>query len=135
MNTYTTAKEIGAAIQRRESAFIVEGDVANKIIRIKLVGPLAWAVCGVSLGGAIALYLATPVAAVTTAPVAGAGGTLSFTGASALAGTAAATGLGTATITAIILGIAGGGIGAVTTLRSKYKIAEKSKGRIVLKSK
>jgi len=39
------------------------------------------------------------------------------------------------TATAIGIGVASGGVGVLTTIRDKYKIVEKSPGRVVLRRK
>lgn len=127
-------KELANAIKNGEDSIIVEGDLKNKIIRIKVTGKLAWATCAVSLGAAIAFYIATPTATVATAPAGGAGGAISFTGGLA-ATTVAATTLGSAVVPAVIIGVAAGGIGALNTLRDNYKIVEKGKNHIKLQKK
>lgn len=129
-----TEKELASAIERKEDYIEIEGNLAKKTIRIKCVGKFAWVVCGASLAAAIALYLATPEVTVVSAPVGGAGGAISFTGALATT-TVAATSLGTATTTAIALGVAAGGIGAVNTLRDKYIVIENKGNYVKLKRK
>lgn len=132
MATVTTKKELANAVKRGDSQIIIEGDLANHVIRIKLLGPVAWGVATVALGSAIYLYIATPAATATTA---GTGGTISF-GAASTSAAAAATVLGfKATATAVGIGIAAGGFGALTKLRDKYRISDKSKNRVVLQKK
>ncbi|TCL59892.1 hypothetical protein EDD76_10381 [Kineothrix alysoides] len=130
MKTYKSANEIAEATKRRESCFIVEGDVANKLIRIKATGPVAWVLCAGSLTIAIGLIISTPAATVATAPAGGVGGVISFTGAGGAAAVAATSGLGTATIAAISLGVAGGGVGVLTAIRDKYKVEKIGKDKI-----
>lgn len=117
--------------------------MANKVIRIKATGKLAWAICGTSLAGAIVLYIATPYitagGAAVTAPVGGVGGvvggSISFTGGVALTTVPIAT-IGIApTIVAIGVGVAAGGYGGILALRNKYKISEKGYKRLVLTKK
>ena len=127
-------KELANAILNDVDCIEIEGDLSKKVIRIKVTGKLAWAVCAVSLGTAIALYLITPEVTVATAPAGGAGGVISFTGGVA-ASAVAATSLGTATVAAISIGVAAGGIGAVNVLRDKYKIVEKRDDYLKLKRK
>jgi len=132
MTTVTTKKELAQAIDRESSQIIVEGDLANAVIRIKLVGPLAWTVAFGAIGTAVYLYMATPAATATTA---GAGGTLSF-GAASTSAAATVTILGIkATTVAIGVGLASGGVGVLSAMRNKYKITDKSKNRVVLKKK
>lgn len=62
------------------------------------------------------------------------GKAITFTGAAG--GTAVAAGiLGKAAIAAASIAAASGGVGALTTLRDKYKIVDKSEGKLVLKRK
>ncbi len=126
-----TEKEFADAIKNNEDEIIVEGDLRKGIIRIKVTGKIAWAVCAVSLSAAIAFYIATPAATVATTPV---GGGLSFTGGVAMS-TVAATTLGTAVIPAVTIGVCAGGIGVLNTLRDQYKIVEKNNTYIKLKRK
>lgn len=135
MSTVTTKNALANATKRGESEIVIEGDLANQVYRIKLVGPIAWGVAIFSIGGAVYLYLATPAATVVSAPVGGAGGTLSFGAGSAIAVAAASTIGINATIAAIGIAVAAGGIGVLTKLREQYKIVDKSQNRLVLKKK
>lgn len=126
-----TPKELANAIKNKEESIIIEGDLKNKVIRIKATGTVAWGVCAVFLGAAIVFYIATPAATVTTTPV---GGAMSFTS-GIVATTAATTTLGSATVAAVAIGVAAGGIGALNTLRDRYKIVEKDKYHIKLQRK
>ncbi len=133
MSIVNTNEQLASATKRGESEIVIEGDLANAIVRIKLIGPLAWGVAFLSLGAAVFLYLATPAATVASAPAAGAGGGISFGAASASAGAAVAV-LGiNATIAAIGVAVAAGGVGVLTTLRQEYKIASRTTGRLVLR--
>jgi hypothetical protein len=82
MSNVTTKKELANAAKRGESQIIIEGDLAKHVLRIKLIGPIAWAVAFVSIGGAVYFYLATPSATVASAPLGGTGGAISFGAAS-----------------------------------------------------
>ncbi len=135
MITVKTSKELGEAIKNEESSIYIEGDLKNKVVRIKFTGKLAWAVAGASIAGAVLLYLLTPAATVASAPVAGAGGAVTFTGAAVSAG-AAMTILGIpATTAAIAIAVAAGGYGAIISLRDKYKISRKDVNGILLEKK
>lgn len=125
-----TAEELGKAIKNKEDTIEIEGDLKNQIIRIKATGKVAWGVCAASLAFAITAYLATPAATATTGP----GGALFAFGGTVTLG-AAATTLGSAAIPALIIGISAGGIGALNTLRDKYKIVEKNEKYIKMKRK
>jgi hypothetical protein len=133
--TVSTNGELAAAIKRNESKIIIEGDLANNIYRIKLIGPIAWGIAFLAIGGAVYVYLATPAVTAVSAPVGGAGGILSFGAASASAAVAVTTIGLNATIAAIGVGVAAGSVGAITKLREKYKVSEKSDNRLVLTRK
>ena len=115
-----TAEELGKAIKNKEDTIEIEGDLKNQVIRIKATGKVAWGVCVVSLGVAVIAYLSIPAATAGATPVGGA--------VSALSG-------GSAAVPAVMIGVAAGGIGALNTLRDKYKIVEKNKKCIKLKRK
>lgn len=123
----STPDEFGKAIKSSEDEIIIEGDLVNKVIRIKAVGKGIWAVCIVALGAAVICYTTAPA----TAPLTGG---MSLVGGTAATGLAA-TALGTAVGPAIAISAAAGGVGALNTLRDKYKIVERDKKRIKLKKK
>lgn len=52
-----TAKELSEAIKEETDVIEVEGDLSNKIVRIKVTGKVAWAVCAVSSRRPSALQL------------------------------------------------------------------------------
>ena len=140
MKTVKTAKELGLAIKSNEEYIYVEGDLKNKVIRIKATGKIAWALAAGSLAAAITCYLAIPATTTVSTTVAGPAGTIvgsaiPFTG-SAVASTVVASALGIkATAVAIGIGVACGGVGGVISLRDKYKIESKSDKGIILKRK
>lgn len=132
MRTVRTSKELGEALKNNESYIYVEGDLKNKVLKIKVAGRLAWAIAGGSIATAVALYIATPAA---TAATAGVGGAISFTG-SAAAASVATTVLGIpATTVAIYIAVAAGGFGAITSLRNNYTIERKDANGMLLKKK
>ena len=132
MSIVTTKDELANATKKGDSQIIIEGDLANHIYRIKLIGSIAWGVAIISIGGAVYLYSVTPAATAISAPAGGAAGLLSFGAASAGAvGAVSVIGLN-ATIAAIGVAVAAGGVGVLTKLREQYKIKEKSDNRIVL---
>lgn len=140
MKTVKTAKELGLAIKNNEEYIYVEGDLKNKVIRIKATGKIAWALAASSLAAAITCYLAIPATTTVSTTVAGPAGTIAgsaipFTG-SAMASTVVASALGIkAALVAIGIGVACGGVGGVISLRDKYKIESKSDKGIILKRK
>lgn len=129
-----TCKELAKALKIQAPTITIEGKLVKVVLVIKFTGPLAWAACVTSLTTAIALYLATPEAAVATAPSAGMGGVISFTGGMASTAVAAST-LGSAAVPAVLIGVAAGGVGVLTSMRNDYKIVEKSSSRVVLQRK
>lgn len=140
MVTVRTAKELGQALKSNESYIYVEGDLKNKIIRIKAVGKIAWILAVGSLATAISLYLSIPAATATGTVVSGpvgtvAGSAIPFTG-SVVASSAAATILGLKSVyVAIGVGVAFGGVGGVVLLRNNYTIEKKSANGLILKKK
>ena len=124
-----TAKELSEAIKEETDVIEVEGDLSNKIVRIKVTGKVAWAVCAVSLAAAISFAIAA--GATAAVPPVGGANALGFT---AAMGTVAVV-LGTAAGPALAIGIAAGGIGALTALRNRYSIVKKEKGSVILKKK
>lgn len=135
MKTVRTSKELGIAIKNNEDYIYVEGDLKNKIIRIKATGKIAWGIAGASIAIAVGLYLATPAVTAVSAPAAGVGGAISFTG-SAAAATAAITVLGfNATVVAITVAVSAGGFAGIQSLRDKYTIVSKDDNGVIMKRK
>ena len=125
----TTIKELGKGLKSGQSSIEITIDLKNKIFSFKKksqnLGSTAWATAIASVATAVGLYLSTPATTAATAPAGGAGGAITFTG-----GTVAAAGAVTilgvsATTFAIGLGIAAGGVGAVTRLVNDYEIVER----------
>ena len=119
----TTEKELAQKLNSNADIIEIEGALGGKIIRIKAVGAVAWAV---SLGA-----IAVAVIGALAAPASG-----GASGAAALVAAPAAVGIlgGSATMAAIAIAIAAGGVGALKRLR-KYRIVEKAPGRVVLSRK
>ena len=130
----TTSKELGQAIKEEKDTIIVEGDLTKKVVRIKATGKVAGGVAAAALGIGVFAIVHTPHATVATAPAGGVGGAISFTGGAVSTGAAGAI-LGPAAITALTVAVAAGGIGALKTLREKYKIQSKEDKKLVLKRK
>lgn len=135
MKTVKSAKELGEAIKNKEEYIYIEGDLKNRIIKIKATGKIAWAIAGVAIASAVGLYLSAPATAVATAPAGGVGSVVSFCGSAAAAG-AATTILGiNATAVAMSVAIAAGGIGAINLLRDDYKIVRNDNKGMLLERK
>ena len=63
MKTVTTAADLGKAIKNGESEIAIEGDLAQKVIRIKATGNVAWAIAL----GAVTIGIAAVLASLLTA--------------------------------------------------------------------
>lgn len=134
MTKCTTSKELAEAIKNKEDSIEIEGNLKDKVLRIKATGKVAWGACVCFLGAAILFYLATPAATAATTPAGGVGGAASLVS-GVTATTAATVALGSAAPTAIAIGVAAGGVGALNTLRDRYKVVEKNDKHIVLRRK
>lgn len=130
----STPKELGQAIKEEKDTIEITGDLAKKVVRIKATGKIAWTIAIGAIGCAVYFIVSTPATAAATAPVGGVGATVSFTGSAVSLG-AAGTVLGTSAITALGIAVVAGGVGALTTLRDKYKIHSKEHNKLVLKRK
>lgn len=128
----TTPDELGKAIKNNEDTIIIGMELGDMVIKIMATGKVAWGVCAASLAVAIALCLATPAVTVVAPPV---GGGMALAGGITVATAAVATIGPAVAITAIAIGVAAGGIGALNTLRDKYEIVEKDEKHIKLQRK
>ena len=129
----TDAKDLGKAIKNGQDKIEVEGDLAKKTIKIKATGKVAWGACVGGLAVAIAIVVTQP--ATTAADVATAGMTMMAKSAfTAVGAVPAAVTLGSAATTAVIIGVAGGGVGALNKLRG-YRLEKKSDTKIILHKK
>jgi len=118
-----TPKELGRALKKDQDEIIIEGDLKNKVIRIKATGKIAWAIAIAAIAIAVAALLAAPLtagvsasASLITAPVAA--GVLG----------------GPATAAAISIAVAGGGVKVLDQLRN-YKIVEERDNKVILKKR
>jgi uncharacterized membrane protein YdbT with pleckstrin-like domain len=119
-----TEKDLGEALKSGEDFIEIEGDLARKTIRIRATGKAAWMLAIGSLGIAAFAAYATVGTGGAAAPIASA--------AVAVAAPAAVGVLGiSATVSALGIAIAAGGIGALTTLR-KYKEVSRTGNTLVL---
>lgn len=116
-----TEKELGEALKNDVDTIEIEGDLKNKVIRIKATGKVVfWIVCG-----AIALGIAGILVAPVTGGASGAAGIIAAPVAVASLGAPVAT-------SATLIAIAAGGVYALNKLR-KYKIASEDDNVLVLK--
>lgn len=122
MAAVTTEKELADALKKEEDTIVIEGKVGKTVITIKATGKLAWFVAIGAIGVAVVAVLASPATG----------------GASAIMGVSVAPAVGilggAATLSAIGIAVAAGGVGVLNKLRD-YEIVEKSDSRVVLRRK
>ncbi len=128
------AAEVGKAIERGAETIEVEGDLANKIIRIKATGKTAWIIAGGCIAVSIVAILCMP-ASTATGPAA-----MGFlvTEATVLAtgGAGAVSVLGVAaTVALVAIGVGAKSKNAVNKLRNDYTLTMINSRKIVLKKK
>ena len=118
----TTEKELGKALKEEQDSIEITGELAEKVIKIKATGKVAWAV---AIGA-----IAVAVVAVLTSPATGGGHGIIAVGITA---PVAAGILGVSvTMAAIAIAVAAGGVGALNKLRS-YKLEKLGQDHIILK--
>lgn len=122
-----TEKELGEALKRGDDTIEIEGDLANKIIKIRATGKVAWVIAIAAIGVAFYAIVATAGTGGTAAPVTGISALIAAPAAVVVLG-------GAVTYTAIAIAVAAGGIGALTSLRD-YKEISRSQNKLVLKKK
>lgn len=112
-----TESELGHALKNGQDTIVIEGDLKNKVLRIKATGDVAWAVAIGSIGVAVLAVLASGGLA---APPAG----FVAIGAVSTLGASVAT-------SAVTIAVAAGGVGALNSLR-RYRISYQSGERLIL---
>lgn len=123
----TDEKELGEAIKRGDDTIEIEFKLKDRVIKIKIIGKVSWAIAIGSMGVAVTAIIATAATGGTTAPV------NALVATPALAGAVSVLGVPT-TISAIGIAVAGGGIGALNKLRD-YEIEEISDDKAILHRK
>ena len=114
-------EEFGQAVRDGKDRIELEGDLAAKVKKLYKINITLWSFCLVCLAVAIIALMQMPITG-------GASGVVSL-----VAGTPAAAILGTeAAVTAVMIGVAGGGIGVLKKLRRDYRIATGKDGRIIV---
>lgn len=111
-------EDLAKALNQGQNYIEIEGDLANKVVRIKATGTVAWAIAIGAIGVAIVATVGTGGVAAPAAGVVG----IAATGVLGVSATAAA----------VALAVAAGGVGVLKTLRS-YEIVSKEEGRVTLK--
>ncbi|RVU85996.1 hypothetical protein EOL70_00660 [Leucothrix sargassi] len=112
--------DLGEALKSSQDIIEIEGDLKNKVLKIKATGKVAWTIVIAAIGVAVTILITTGG---TGAPASGIVG----------GGAVAVLGMPTA-ISAVSIAVAAGGVGVLNSLRS-YKIADQSNGKLVLKRK
>jgi hypothetical protein len=127
-----TSQELKSAIESEAPQIRVEGVLADKIKRTMLIPKASFAI-GVA-SASVAIYsLATAHEEIVYAPLTGGTSSVIRFGAGTAATVTTVALLGTTTAWALIgVGIALGGIGAVKSLRNKYKIQESGPNFVIL---
>lgn len=114
----STEKELGEALKNYQDSIEIEGDLSKKVIKIKAIGKVAWAVAIGAIGIAVIITVGSGD---TAAPAAGIVGI----GAVSVLGVSVAT-------SAVAIAVAAGSVGALNSLR-KYKIVSKRGNKVVLR--
>ena len=114
----TSEKELGKALKENQDTIVIEGELGEKVIRIKATGKVAWVIA------IAALVVAVPMA-MSGVGIAASG--ITATGAVAVLGAGATT-------SAIAIAVAAGGVGALNKLR-KYRLEKKDGTRVILHKK
>ena len=116
----TNEEELGETLKEEPDTIEIEGDLKNKVLRIKATGKVSWAIAIAAIGIAVTILISTGG---TGAPVSG------------LVGAGAVSVLGLpAAVSAVSIAVAAGGVGALNTLR-KYEIIENSGNKLILSRK
>ena len=118
--TVSDEKELAKALADNEDTIYVEGNLKEKVIRIKATGKVAWAIAIAAIAAAIALII-------VSLPTGGAGAVASAGIAPVAVGILGAP----ATMSAIGIAVAAGGVGVLNKLRS-YDLIQKN-GQCILK--
>jgi len=113
-----TEEELAEAIENEEETIEIEGDLKEKVIKIKATGKVAWIIALGAIGVAVTVVIAS-------------GGSLAP--ASGIIGVAAISILGLpVAISAVSIAVAAGGVAVLNKLR-KYKIVKNDDEVLILK--
>jgi len=119
-----TPKELADAIAKKQESFEINGDLIEKVLKIKNTGTTAWIVALGAISCATAAALATTKIGKITIPLTLPLATFNIIGAVPILGIPTAT-------AAVEIAVAFGGVNVLNTLR-KYKIIENSEDKLVL---
>lgn len=126
-----TEKEFAEAIERGDDTIEVEGNLAEKTIRIRATGNVAWAVAIGAVG--IAFYSAVKMPSAATSQSGGITKVVQFAPIIAGAGAVGVLGAEVA-VTALALAVAAGSVGVLASIRG-YRQLSAEKGRLILQRK
>lgn len=121
-----SAKDLGKAIKNGEEYIEIEGDLKDRVIKIKATGMVAWAVAIGAVGVAITSVYLKVGSGGTAAPATTAAFFTSAVPATSILGVKTA-------VSAVAIGVAAGGVRYLNKLRS-YKLINKG-NYIVLRKK
>ncbi len=123
-------KGFADAVSNGDDTIEIEGSFAEEVFRIRATGKVSWAIAIAAITIAVAVLVAT----IPSKEKGDAIGTTEV--AKFVVDPAAFSILGTnATITAISIAVAAGGVGVLSRIRNDYKIQEHRKGYLLLKKK
>lgn len=114
-------KELGSALKSGEDTIEIEGDLKNKVLRIKSTGKVAWFIAIGSISIAVAVIISSGGLGAPISAIIGTSGAVSVLGIQA-------------TSAAVVIAVTAGGVGALNSLR-KYKIYKQTDNRMILKKK
>ena len=127
METIKDEKELGKRLKSGQDEICIEGDLVNKVLKIKATGLIAWGAVILALGVVVATTIATIATGGVAAPVTG-------VALMATAPVACATlGLPVA-LSAVAIAVSGGSIEILNQLR-EYEIEKISDTKSVLRRK
>ena len=121
MSTIHDEEALGKAIQQDTDTIEIEGDLANKVIRIKSTGKVSWVIAVGAIGLAAAALLSAPATGGTTVLAS----LPALTPAVGVLGAAAAA-------SAVLIAVGGGGVEVLNKLR-EYDLEQLSDTLIVLR--
>jgi len=128
--TVKTEKELADAIKNGIDSIEIEGDLTNKVLKIKATGNISWVIALGAIGVAVTAILTLPIATTPLAPISAAENFIAISSAPIAIGI-----LGySTTISAITIAVTAGSISILNKLR-KYKIIKKEKNKLILVKK
>lgn len=122
-----TEKELAEALKNGEDTIEIVGDLAGKTIKIRATGKVAWAIAFGAIGVAVYSAVATLGSGGASAPATGTAAAFTAPVAVGILGIPA-------TLAAISIAIAGGGLATLTRLRG-YNETFRTENSLILKKK